>query len=296
MEKKSRQALHRGLKALISVPVDTQLQEDVVPEKTSRPALDQIPVSEITANPYQPREDFDTESLDELKDSIQKHGVLEPVILRKSKGHFEIVSGERRLRAVKELGLTTIPAVIREKVSDREMQLFSLIENQLRTDLNDLEIALGYNELINHFAYTHDKIAEDMGKSRPFVSNTLRLLKLPDDIKEALRQKNISSGHARALLALTDDEKRTEIFKKIISQNLSVRQVEKIIQNKKDETTPQHNKPDDKSFDLEELESRLSKTLNTKVIIRQGGTRGKILIQFLDISDLNRIVSLIGKQ
>jgi ParB family transcriptional regulator, chromosome partitioning protein len=296
MEKKSRLALHRGLKALISVPDDNGPSiPATLAEIHGGPLLDQVPVSEIVTNPYQPREEFSREELDELKGSIQKHGVLEPVILRRSKGRFELVSGERRFRAVKELGLPVIPAVIRDKVSDREMQLFSLIENQLRTNLNDLEIAVGYNELINNFGYTHDKIADDMGKSRPFVSNTLRLLKLPDEIKEALKQKKITSGHARALLSLSDETAQNAVFQKILSRNLSVRQVEKLLQDNKKEKIPGARNAADKSFDLQELEKTLSQKLDAKINIFQSKDRGKIIIRFLDTADLNRIVLLIGK-
>ncbi|MFH0921053.1 MAG: ParB/RepB/Spo0J family partition protein [Fibrobacterota bacterium] len=296
MEKKSRQALHRGLRALISVPEDDGPAFPAPSQGPDHPALDQVLVADIVTNPYQPRVEFAREELDELKASIKKHGVLSPVVLRRSKGRYELVSGERRLRAARELGLPAIPAVVRDKVSDREMQLFSLIENQLRADLNDLEIALGYNELINNFGYTHDKIADDMGKSRPFVSNTLRLLKLPDEIKEALRQKILTSGHARALLSLPNEQKQLSLFKKISVHGLSVRQTEKIIQDEKTDAPVRKKGTANQSFDLQELEKNLSQMLDARVQIQQAGNRGKIIIRFADTADLNRLITLIGKK
>ncbi|MBL8027071.1 MAG: ParB/RepB/Spo0J family partition protein [Fibrobacteres bacterium] len=295
-DKKKRLALHRGLKALIS-------EEAVEMHETERSPLPPqsqtvsretggyftLPVSEIEANPYQPREEFNEEDLKELKDSIAKHGVLEPVIVRKSKGRYELVSGERRLRAVRALNMQDIPAVIRDKVSDREMQILALVENQMRSDLNDYEIALGYQELVAQYNYTHEKLAEDTGKSRSFVSNTLRLLKLPDDVKTALREKKISSGHARALLASGDETAQTKLLNKIITEDLNVRQVEKLVSESK---APSDKKKEsiDIDPDMMELIDRLTKLFGTKIEIQNSNKdKGKLVIHYTDTADLNRI-------
>jgi len=293
-DKKHRKALQRGLKALISEEaIEEAEQAASVSRETTGPNLNELPVSEILTNPFQPRTEFDPEELEELKNSIAKHGVIEPIIVRRSKGQYELVSGERRLRAVKALGKTSIPAVIRDRVSDREMQILSLVENQIRANLNDLEIALGYNELINQFSYTHDKVAEDTGKSRSFVTNTLRLLKLPDEIKKALQEGKISSGHARALLSFDDESKRLVMLKRILDEGLNVRQIEKLAGEGKEEKKEKASKKPSKDADVLHLESRLVNHFKTKVEIVHVDNKGRITIHFTDVSDLNRITDLI---
>jgi ParB family chromosome partitioning protein len=290
-DKKKRLALHRGLKALISEEAveihDTERNSIPVSRETG--GYFKLPVSEIEANPYQPREEFNEEDLKELKDSIAKHGVLEPVIVRKSKGHYELVSGERRLRAVRALNMTEIPAVIRDKVSDREMQILALVENQMRSDLNDFEIALGYQELIAQYGYTHEKLAEDTGKSRSFVSNTLRLLKLPEEVKTALREKRISSGHARALLSAGEESEQKKLLEKVLAEDLNVRQVEKIVSGSKEQVEKQV-KFISADPDTQQLIDKLTQLFGTKIeISKSNAKRGKLVIHFTDTSDLNRI-------
>ncbi len=291
-DKKNRQALHRGLKALISEEAVELHRVEKEAGSVSRETTGyfMLPVSLISANPYQPREQFDEDDLKELSNSISKHGVLEPVIVRKSKGQYELVSGERRLRAVRNLKLSEIPAVIREKVSDREMQILALVENQIRSDLNDYEIALGYQELITQFNYTHEKLAEDTGKSRSFVSNTLRLLKLPEKVILALKEKKISSGHARALLAGENEAKQLALLEKIVNEGLSVRQIEQIVAGAKEEKrqiTKETKKVTDPN--MAEFVDKLTELFKTKVEIQQNGNKGKLIIHFIDNSDLNRI-------
>lgn len=290
-DKKPRQALQRGLKALISEDALERFEkENVSREIDGSPS--ELPVDQIAANPFQPRESFDPQELAELKDSISRHGVLEPVVVRRSKGQYELISGERRLRAVRELGQKKIPAVIRDRVSDREMQVFSLVENLQRSDLNDLEIATGYSELQGRFDYTHDRIAEDTGKSRSFVSNTLRLLKLPDDAKQALQEGKITSGHARALLSLDDEKTRSSLLKRIIDQGLNVRQAEQAASGntpskKKKNTSSPYQEPD-----LLALENRLMEHFKTRVQILNKADKGRLVLHFTKIDDLNRLVDL----
>lgn len=217
------------------------------------------------------------------------------IIVRRSKGAFEIVSGERRFRAVQELGYDSVPAIVRDKVSDREMKILALVENQQRSDLNDIEIASSYQELIEAYDYTHEKLAQDTGKSRSFITNTLRLLKLPEAMREAIVQGKISAGHARALLALEEKAEQEKLFLRILRKGLSVRQAEDIVFDKNGPRKPKDLSAK-KSFDVEELENVLCRLLDTKVDVRISKKRGKMIISFKDVADLNRIVSLIKKE
>lgn len=293
MEKNGRKALHRGLKALLS---GTPAQEEEAKGSQEQPRApgNDIPVKDVLRNPFQPRMQFDPEEMEGLKASIRTHGVIEPIIVRRSKGAFEIISGERRFRAVKELGYETIPAIIREKTSDREMRNIALVENLQRADLNDVEVAASFQEQINSNEYTHEQLAQDMGKSRSFVTNTLRLLKLPEHMKDALLEKKMTAGHARALLSLEDPDAQEILFKRILVEGISVRQTEEFISGKKKEKKT--GRKEEKSFDLVDLENSLNTVLGTKVVIRQSGKKGKIVIAFTTMDDLNRIVSIIRKE
>lgn len=290
MEKKPRRkALHRGLKALISQESAEPKVVDVKSDNSN--SLSEVLIKDITKNPYQPRKEFDKEELENLKSSIEQHGVIEPIVLRKSKDKYQIVSGERRFRATELLGFDKIPAVIRKKVSDREMHVLAIVENQQRSDLNDLEIALGYNELIIQYQYKHDEIAKDMGKSRAFVSNTLRLLKLSPNMQQAIANKIIFAGHARAILSIDSEKGRETLFQKIVEKSLSVRQAEELAKSDKNENNTIMQEK--KSIDIIDLESKLNYHFNTKVNISNGKKGGKININFTDTSDLNRILDII---
>jgi len=298
MEKNSRKALHRGLSALIS-NINGSSSSDAEQSSASGNSspIDlsprELPLASILKNPFQPRLSFDKEDLDNLKESIQIHGIIEPIIVRQSKGGYEIIAGERRFRAAKELGLETVPVLIREKVSDRELKILALVENLQRADLNDIEIAMGYHELINSHQYTHEQLAKDVGKSRSFISNTLRLLKLPEHIKDAVFNRQLSAGHARALLALEKEADMEKLFQRIIKQGLNVRQTEELVgpsSKKKAEVKPLS----EQSFDCIELENKLTHFFGSKVSIQSNkGKKGRIIFSFSDIEDLNRIVSLM---
>jgi ParB family chromosome partitioning protein len=299
MEKTTRKALHRGLRALLSedgaaAPVEKPPAGTAAGGAEDAP-FSYIPLSQITPNPFQPRVKFDAEEMEELKGSIRQHGVITPVIVRRSKGAFELISGERRFRAVQGLGYDTIPAVVRDKVSDRVMKVLGLVDNQQRANLNDIEIASAYQGLIETEEYTHEKLAQDTGKSRPFITNTLRLLKLPENMRAALEEKKISAGHARALLSLEDPAEREKLFARIVRKGLSVRQAEEIVSNKSGARKAKARSAE-KSYDLAELENGLCRLLGTRVEIRMAGKRGKIIAAFKDVADLNRIVSLIKKE
>jgi len=288
MVKKTRQALHRGLAALISQEAQAEVE---APERFNG----EIPLDKIEANPFQPRINFDETELDQLKNSIKKHGILEPVLVRASKGKYQLISGERRVLASRAINLSTIPALVREKISDRQMRVLALVENLQRSNLNDLEVALGYQDLLANHDYTHEKIASETGKSRSFVTNTLRLLKLSKTVQDSIRTGKISAGHARAILSIEKESGRNRLFKEILKKHLSVRQAEAF----STETPKKPGKPStfsQKSPDILDLEIRLAKQLQTRVDITKSPTQGKIVIKFTDTRDLNRILSIVEKK
>ena len=291
-EKKSRRALQRGLKALLSSEVLADAEPEAKNESPRSGAL-ALPVAEIASNPFQPREDFNPDALEELKNSIARHGVLEPVLVRRSKGGYELISGERRLRAVRALGQETIPAIVRDKVSDRQMEIIAMVENLQRSDLNDMELAAGYNGLMVQHSFTHEKLAEEMGKSRSSVSNIMRLLKLPDEIQQAVRENKISGGHARTLLGAADEDLQLALLQRIIDEGLSVREIEALVSGQKKPAEKTKANKSAKEHDLTELENKLTRFFKTRVEIRKSGTRGKLIIHFTDTADLNRITELL---
>ncbi|HOD40423.1 MAG TPA: ParB/RepB/Spo0J family partition protein, partial [Candidatus Wallbacteria bacterium] len=191
--------------------------------------IEEIEIDRIMQNPNQPRKNFGKEKLDELMKSIEENGILQPIVVRRKEGRFEIVFGERRYRAALQLGYARIPAIIREDVDDKNSLLIALVENLQRDELNPLETANAYNSIINEFQITQEELSKMIGKSRVAVSNTLRLIKLADPVKNFVNQGKISEGHARALVSVKTPELQAEICKKIMEQDLSVRETEKII-------------------------------------------------------------------
>lgn len=254
----------------------------------------QIPLDELRPNPYQPRKNFDPQSIAELSQSIKEHGVIQPIIVRKSIKGYDIVAGERRWRASQEAGLKTIPAVVKP-FSDREMMEIALIENLQREDLNAMEMAVAFKRLMDTFDLTQDELALKVGKSRPHVANFLRLLQLPDKIQKEVRQGKLSMGHARALLGLKDKQAMEKLAQKCIQDELSVRQLEELIKqaNVPRETSvkKRENKPDRQLIRYEE---RLKSKLGTAVKIKMGRKKGKIEIEFFSNDDLERLVDLIS--
>lgn len=216
----SRQALGKGLRSLIP-------QSDTL----NRNLVSQIEVDKITANPFQPRKHFDQEKLEELAESIKNHGVLEPIIVRRAGGEYQIVIGERRWRACQLAGLATVPAVVKE-LSDREMTEMALIENLQREDLNAIEEAEGYQILIDEFSLTQEEVARSVGRKRSSVANALRLLSLEPQIKQMVAEGRLSRGHAKVLLSVNPGKQRMSLAQKVVEEDLSVRQLEKLIQQK----------------------------------------------------------------
>ncbi len=256
-----------------------------------------IPVDHIRPNPHQPRKDFNEEALDELSSSIKKHGLIQPITVRYlGEKRFELISGERRLRAAKLAGLKEIPAYIRE-ADDEQLIAFALIENIQREELNPLEISMGYKRLIDECDYTQSEVAERVGKNRTTVTNMLRLLQLPDFIQAALRDESISTGHARSLINLKSESDQKKVLRKIVDQSLSVRETEKLVRSldKKSETNSKKPEPKKSNPFLEDFSKRLRSHLSTKVNIKQKGQGGEIRIEYYSDEDLERLMQIFDE-
>jgi ParB family transcriptional regulator, chromosome partitioning protein len=254
----------------------------------------EVDINAIAPNPKQPRTVFDEEALAELAASIKEVGVLQPPVVRDlGSGRYELIMGERRLRATKLAGLKTIPVIIRQS-KDNEMLREALLENIHRSQLNPLEEGAAYQNLLNDFGYTHDELAIKIGKSRPAITNTLRLLNLPASVQRKVAAGILSAGHARALLALTDGAEIEKLANRIVAEGLSVRAVEEIVAmtSGKEKNAPTKSAKT-VSPRLKEIENRLADKLDTRVSVELGLAKGKITIEFADLEDLERIHKII---
>ncbi|MFD1715138.1 ParB/RepB/Spo0J family partition protein [Amnibacterium flavum] len=274
---------------------DAPRQDDLVAVPGAR--LVSIPVDEIRPNAHQPRKEFDQEALEELVVSVRENGVLQPIVVRASvegTSKYELVMGERRLRASKRAGLRTIPAVVRDTADDVMLQ-DALLENLHRAQLNPLEEASAYQQLLADFGITQDQLATRIGRSRPQITNTIRLLKLPDPVQRRVAAGVLSAGHARAILSLNDDQAMTELAEKIVNEDLSVRAAEASAARggkQKKATTAAGRR----HAQLDEIAERLGDRLDTRVKVSLGLNRGSIVIEFATIADLNRILGEIGDE
>jgi len=281
-----RKALGKGIDALIS-----RVQENDIALQN----IKQISVSDIVPNRLQPRQDFDEESIKELAASIKKHGLAQPIIVQEiGYGKYEIIAGERRYRACKYLEMSKIDAIVKKNIEDEKKLAIALIENIQRENLNPVEQAMAYKKLMDEYKMNQSEIAEFCGKSKYAVSNSIRILELEEDILNALRNTSttkFTEGHARALLGVPDKEERKRIFDRIISEKLSVRDIEDI---SKSYHTPTHRKAKNsskKSPEIQEMEKELERTLGTKVEIMCGADPrvGKIVIHYYSLEDFDRI-------
>lgn len=285
MAKKS--GLGRGLDALIPGWQETS------PAPSSENVI-QVPVSNISPNPQQPRKQFDDEQLEDLASSIREHGIIQPLILIQgsSSNRYALIAGERRLRAAKLAGLTEVPAIVRT-VTEQEQLEFAIIENVQREDLNPLERARAYQSLLESFSLTHDDIARRVGKSRVSVTNTLRLLNLPAVAQEALLNGEVSEGHARALLGLPNTRSIEAALDSVLSLNLNVRQTEALV-NKLVGKVSRPSVKTTRSPEVEDLENRLRQFFHTKVNLNKGLRGGTISIAFYSDEELNSILDALG--
>ncbi len=278
-----QKGLGRGLSALIP----ERKLSDLTDQEQSRPTF-WAEIGLITSNRYQPREDFNSTKMDGLISSIRENGLIQPILVRKTSQGYELICGERRLRAAKAVGLEKVPVIIKE-ASDAESLGLALIENVQRENLNPIERARAYKKLIDQFGLSQEDLAETLGKDRTSITNTLRLLKLPSLIQDYILEDKITMGHAMAILSLANPELQIEACRKIISQHLSVRQIETSVK----ERSPGKKKVVKRLPELVGMEEDLQRVLATQVKIKAGRKKGKIEIEYYSAEDLNRIVGIL---
>jgi len=289
---KKQPALGRGLGALLT-NVDTDITSLT---GATLGSISLLPIHSIETNPFNPREHFQKEALEELAISIATHGIIQPLTVRKlGRDKYQLISGERRFRAAQLAALIEVPAYIRI-ANDQAMLEMALVENIQREDLNAIEIGLSYQRLIEECSLTQEQLGEKISKSRSNVTNHLRLLKLPANIQAGVRDGLVSMGHARALVALSDEQEQIALFHKVMEENLSVRDLEKLLKNQRREitTTTQHNQVKLSSIQMvfiEELEKRLASSVN---IQKNNKGQGKLIVTFKSDDDFKRIVSLLN--
>jgi len=289
---KTPRRLGRGLEALLGSATGLATSDEG--------ALKSIPITQITRNPFQPRHEFNTEDLSELQESLSASGLLQPITVRRrfGKDGFELIAGERRLRAAKNLGWKEIPAIIKE-IDDRTLLTLALVENLQRTDLNPIEEGEGYYQLTNQFGLTQQQIAETVGKDRTTIANMLRLLQLPESARRLLQEGHLTMGHAKVLLGLEDSEKIASLAREIIEEGLTVREVERRLREVAGPRTGKKSgRPrtaDKQSPEAKQIEDRLRRFLQTDVSIKVGtANRGTLSIQFYSPDDLERLLERIG--
>ena len=282
MKKTNR--LGRGLNALIPETSNATPDEDA--------SLKEIEVYLIRPNPYQPRLEFNPVALQELKASIEEKGVIQPITVRRVDDHYELISGERRLRAVTEIGLDKVPCYIRQIETKEEMLELAIIENVQREHLNAIEQAQAYQRLIDECNLTQDDVAKKIGKDRSTITNIIRLLKLPKIIQDSVKVNEISMGHARSLLAVNNEKIQKSIWKKILNDSLSVRNVEKLIKETQEKSKTKKKEPPRRSVFVQKVEENLREKLGTKVMIRPKREGGVIEVEFYSPEDLSRLAEL----
>ncbi|MDD7703137.1 MAG: ParB/RepB/Spo0J family partition protein [Lachnospiraceae bacterium] len=266
-------------------------------ENENEAAVDfMVPISKVEPDREQPRKFFNEDALQELAESIKQYGVFQPLLVQKEKDYYKIIAGERRWRAAKIAGLKEIPVIVKE-LSDQEIAEIQLIENIQREDLNPIEIAEGYRQLIDKYGFTQDELAEKISKSRTAITNTLRLLKLDERVRQMIVDELISTGHARAILSIEDSDKQYEFAQKIFDEKMSVRDVEKAIKNmQKDPKVKKDNQKIDKKTEAiyHSLEENMKQIMGTKVTIQaKNGNQGKVEIEYYSQDELDRIVNMI---
>lgn len=259
---------------------------------TKNETINQVSISDIKANPYQPRKIFDQSALDELSESIKEHGILQPVVVRKAGKRFELVVGERRFRAAKLAKLTEIPAIIKE-LTDQQMMELAILENLQREDLTPIEEAEAYQKLMEALNLTQEQLAFRLGKSRPHIANHIRLLALPDTVRKLISDKELSMGHGRTLLGLRNKKIILETATKVVKENLNVRQLENLVQ-RLNEDVPRETIEKKRDIFIEEKQSELRDRFGTKVQIKKNKNKGKIEIEFFSEDDLERILELLS--
>ncbi|MBN7817205.1 ParB/RepB/Spo0J family partition protein [Algoriphagus pacificus] len=293
---RKKSALGRGLGALLEDSPAKHKSDEILPEVV-KTGIFEIPLGEIQVNPFQPRVHFDKDALSELAESIKVQGIIQPITVRKlDANEYQLISGERRFQASKIAGLTQIPAYVRT-ANDQQMLEMALIENIQRENLNALEIAHSYQRLLAECDLKQEQLGDRVGKNRTTVNNYLRLLKLPPTIQAAIRDQQISMGHARALINIEDVDKQLAIFKKAVEEELSVRKVEalvKALNEGKEEKAPKPDLDPVRKYEISKIQQRLASHFGTKVSLKADQkNKGEIKIPFTSTSDLNRILEIL---
>lgn len=289
MPKAKQRGLGKGLNSIFGQDVEQYL-DDIQNNAAEAPGRREVelPIEEIRPNPYQPRKEFDKKALEELSESIKTHGIFTPLLVRKSVSGYDLITGERRLRAAKMAGLKTVPA-IQVEFTEEQMMEIAILENVQREDLNPIEEAAAYESLIQKLGYTQEKLAERVGKSREYCANIMRLLKLPEDVQSMVVNKQLTMSHVRPLLSLNDEEEIYEAAEKIKKNKMSVREVEAYVRDVNGGGQKKQKKKE-KDPMIRDLEIQLSEKLGTQVVF----SKKNFTISYHDTDDLNRILELIG--
>ena len=307
---KKTRGLGKGLDALfgdaeVTLQSRTEKNSKNEDEKTEDPkqkvdknertggGIDYIDINDIKPNSNQPRKTFDEDKLNELAASIEEHGLIQPLVLRKAEKGYEIVAGERRWRAARKIGIREIPCIVRE-LTDEENMLLAIIENMQREDLNPIEEAEGIRQMIETYGLTQEEVSKSVGKSRPYIANSLRLLRLPETVRKYVEDGSLSTGHAKAIAAVSDEKKQIELAEVAIRDGLSVRQLEKLAQQDKSGVKTR-SRVKQKTADVKRVEEDLKNALGTKVTLNQKGKKGKIEIEFYSKDELERLIELLKK-
>ena len=297
MAAKVKRGLGKGLDAMIPIPDGPASEKTAADNSDSKGAETIVRITQIEPNREQPRKNFDEDALQELADSIKQFGLLQPILVQDRKTYYEIIAGERRWRAAKLAGLKEVPVIIRDYTAQEIVEI-SLIENIQREDLNPIEEAQAYKRLLTEFNLKQDEVAERVSKSRTAVTNSMRLLKLCDEVQQMIIDDMLSTGHARALISIEDPEQQYTIAQKIFDEKLSVRDVEKLVKNLNKPEKPTKNTESDSSLDVvyQDVAEKLKQSLGTKVeITSKGNGAGKVEIEFYNHDDLDRIIELLSK-
>lgn len=290
METSRRKALGRGLEELFNnEPMDYEKIEEKIMDEATNEEIIELPLSELRSNPYQPRKNFDETALQELANSIKEHGVFQPIIAKKSIKGYEIIAGERRVKASILAGKETVPAILRD-FSDQDMMEIALLENLQRENLNALEEAMAYKKLLDELSLTQDKLAERLGKSRSHITNMLGLLSLPEEVKDMIISGKLSMSHARVLSKMENSEKVKELAEKIVADGLSVREIEDLSHNTNYSKKNSQVRHETNRNEYKVIEDELSEKFGSKVKIQNN----KIEVYFVNPNDLNRILEIIG--
>ncbi len=292
MAEKKQKGLGRGLDSIFGSNVE-QFLDDIQSSAKEVPGRREVEIAieEIRPNPYQPRKEFDQTALNELADSIRTHGIFTPLLVRKSVSGYDLITGERRLRAAKIAGLEVVPAISVD-FTEEEMMEIAILENVQREDLNAIEEAAAYDSLVKKLGYTQEKLAERVGKSREYCANIMRLLKLPSEVQKLVVDKKLAMGHVRPLLGLKNEMEMLDAAEKIMKEKMSVREVEAYVRDiNSEEVKPNKTKPEKKRNPIiHDLEHQISVKLGTKVTIQNK----KLTIRYTDTEDLNRILEILN--